>query len=125
MKKIKKCLPFLLVGASAGFINGLLGAGGGIIITFFLARALSDKQKEGNGVFANAVATMLPISLLSLALYFGHGYLSFDASLFQLLPSALIGGILGAFLLSKLKIKAVKILFSILVIVSGFIMLVR
>ena len=125
MKKFKRYVPLLLVGAGAGFINGLLGAGGGIIVTFFLSNAFSDEQKSGNGVFANAVATMLPISVVSLILYFSRGYLKFDFALAVLLPSALIGGILGAFLLTRLKIKAVKILFSILVIVSGFIMLVR
>lgn len=125
MKKFKKYVPLLLVGTGAGFINGLLGAGGGIIVTFFLSRTFSDEQKADNGVFANAVATMLPISVVSLILYFSKGYLKFDFALVSLLPSALIGGILGAFLLTKLKIKAVKILFSILVIVSGFIMFVR
>ena len=125
MKKIKKFIPFFFVGAAAGFINGLLGAGGGIVIAFFLSHSLSANQKDGNGVFANTVATMLPISLVSLLFYFKRGYINFNIEFVRLLPAALIGGFLGAFLLTKLKIKTVKILFSLLVIISGFIMLVR
>ena len=68
---------------------------------------------------------MLPISAVSLFLYFFKGYISFDGSLLVLLPSALIGGITGAFLLTKLKLKTVKTIFAILVTVSGFMMIFK
>ena len=120
MNFIKKYRIHMLIGAFAGIINGLLGAGGGIIITYYLHRVLKDEEKLQNGVFANAVATMLPISTVSLMLYFNRKYIALDKELFLLIPSAIIGGILGAFLLTKLKFKIVKLLFAILVIVSGF-----
>ena len=125
MNFIKKYHIYLIIGALAGTINGLLGAGGGIIITFYLSSILSNNQKSKNGVFANAVATMLPISIVSLALYFFKGYIKFNSTLLTLLPSAIIGGILGAFLLTKLNLKIVKIIFSFLVTVSGFLMLLK
>ncbi len=125
MKFAKKYGICASIGALSGLINGLLGAGGGIIITYYLSRNLSDEEKSENGVFANAVATMLPISAVSLFLYFFKGYISFDGSLLSLLPSALIGGITGAFLLTKLKLKTVKTIFAILVTVSGFMMIFK
>ncbi len=125
MNLVKKYRFYIIIGALAGAVNGLLGAGGGIIITYFLAHVLNDKQKEKNGVFANAVATMLPISIVSLTLYLFKGYIAFDNKLFSLLPSAIIGGILGALLLTKLKLKAVKLIFAALVIISGFCMLFK
>lgn len=125
MDFLKKNVKNILAGIASGFINGLLGAGGGIIITHYLSSILSDEQKRDNGVFANAVATMLPISVFSLALYYYKGLFEVSEELVSLLPSALIGGILGAYLLTKLRFKWVKRLFSALVIVSGFIMIFR
>lgn len=123
MKFIKKYSVCALIGIVLGVINGLLGAGGGIIATYYLSNALNENQKSKNGVFANAVATMLPISVVSVFLYIANGHLAIDNGLLSLLPSAIIGGILGAFLLTKLKLKLVKIIFSILITVSGFVMI--
>ena len=125
MEFIQKYGKYLGVGALAGFVNGLLGAGGGIIVTFFLSYALGNTKGEKNKIFANALATMLPISVLSLVLYITKGHLKLTDRLIYLIPSAIVGGILGAFLLTKLKFRFVKIIFAILVIVSGFSMLVR
>lgn len=125
MKFIKKYWFTLLIGALSGTINGLLGAGGGIIITYYLSKNLSDEQKSENGVFANAVATMLPVSAISLAFYLLKGYIKLDEKLISLLPAAIVGGIAGAFLLTKLKLKTVKIIFAILVTISGFMMIIK
>ena len=125
MKFVKKYGICASIGALSGLINGLLGAGGGIIITYYLSHILSDEKKSENGVFANAVATMLPISAASLFLYLFKGYIYFNNTLLSLLPSALIGGILGAFLLTKLKLKIVKLIFSILITVSGLMMILK
>ena len=125
MKFIKKYGICLSIGAIAGLINGLLGAGGGIIITYYLAHSLSESQKKENGVFANAVATMLPISIISIFGYLSKGYVTLNKDLLSILPSAFAGGILGAFLLSKLKLKTVKTVFAILVTFSGFLMIIK
>ncbi len=125
MKFIKKYGICTCIGALAGGVNGLLGAGGGIIATYYLSHTLNENQKSQNGVFANAVATMLPISIISIFLYIAKGYLIIDNGLLSLLPSAIIGGILGAFLLTKLKLKVVKIIFAILVTISGFMMILK
>ena len=125
MSFFKKYRNHLLIGALAGTINGLLGAGGGIIITFFLSRTLSDEQKSENGVFANAVATMLPISAISLAAYLLKGAIKPNASIFSLVPIGLVGGFAGAFLLTKLNLKIVKIIFSLLVVISGAMMIFK
>ena len=125
MKFIKKYSIYILVGAIAGAVNGLLGAGGGIIITYYLSKELTENQKSGNGVFANAVATMLPISVISLIFYVSKGYVKIDSNLLSLLPIGIIGGFLGSFLLTKLKLKTVKIIFAILVTISGFMMIFK
>jgi uncharacterized membrane protein YfcA len=125
MNFIKKNYIPVGIGALAGAVNGLLGAGGGIIITYYLAHALNEEQKSENGVFANAVATMLPISVVSLVLYLLRGYIKVDNGLLSLFPSAIIGGVIGAFLLTKLKLKTVKLIFAFLVTLSGLFMIFK
>lgn len=102
-------------------MNGLLGAGGGIVITFYLKRALCDGEK--NDIFANALATMLPMSLVSLGYYLLGGYARVDGSVLRMLPSAILGGGIGAFLLGRVRFKLLNYVFSLLVIVSGLFMI--
>lgn len=113
----------LLGGLAAGFANGLLGAGGGIIIVWILAKAIGDITKDSRDVFANALAVMLPISFVSTVTYAISGSLPSDDVKRFILP-AVLGGLLGAFLLDKIRADAVKTLFCFLVILSGILMVV-
>ena len=115
----------MLIGTLAGAINGILGAGGGILITYHLSHTLNKEEKKQNGVFANAVATMLPISLSSLIIYFTKGKVPLNSSFFKIAICAPIGAIAGAILLTKLKLKTVKLIFSSLIIVCGIMMILR
>jgi uncharacterized membrane protein YfcA len=125
MSFFKKHGSKLLVGTLAGAINGILGAGGGIIITHYLARSLNEEEKKQNGIFANAVATMLPICAFSLVIYLLKGKIQPDLNFFLILLAAPIGAIFGAILLTKLKPQAAKNIFSILVVISGIMMILR
>ena len=111
------------VGLVAGVINGLLGAGGGILITYFLSYLLRGQHAEKNDVFAHALLTMLPISAVSFTVYLLRGYVKLDMSLVYLILPAALGGLLGAYLLKRIKFKIVRLLFVGLVIYSGFTML--
>lgn len=121
MNFIKKYRASLAVGAIGGLMNGLLGAGGGIAITFYLRRVLCGGDK--NDVFANALAVMLPLSLISLGYYLLGGYVAVDISVLRMLPSAILGGGIGAFLLGRVRSRLLNFVFSLLVIVSGLFML--
>lgn len=110
-------------GLLAGVINGLLGAGGGILITYFLSYLLRRQHTEKNDIFAHALLTMLPISAVSFAVYLIRGYVKLEVSLIYLILPAALGGLLGAYLLKKIKFKIVRLLFIGLVIYSGFTMI--
>ena len=113
----------LMGGLAAGFLNGLLGAGGGILIVRILERVIGDQAESPRDVFANALAVMLPVSAVSTVSYaFSGGLPRGDISRF-LLP-AVLGGLVGAFLLDRLSVGATKTLFSILVILSGILMVI-
>ena len=60
-------------GLLAGFFNGLLGAGGGIILVLAFSAALPDDEESRQSLYANALCVMLPLSLLTLATYAVRG----------------------------------------------------
>ena len=125
MKTSRKSKIFLpLTGFFAGIVNGLLGAGGGIIIVYALNYTLLEQLHDRRDVFANALCVMLPISVVSCIFYAASGNLSVSGIGVYSIP-AILGGILGALLLSKLKLNALKRLFSALVIYSGIMLLIK
>ena len=91
MNRIAKCLT---AGALAGILNGLFGAGGGLILVPLLVGWIGIEEKSA---FATSVAIILPLSVVSYLLFcLRGGNVWFDA-----LPY-LMGGILGGFLSAKL-----------------------
>ena len=122
--KIFKGSSLLLIsgGILAGFINGLLGAGGGIIIVFVLSKLI--KEGDSRDIFANALCVMLPLSVVSCAIYVANGSTSFEGFSNFIIP-AILGGLLGGLLLCKINAFFLKKLFAALVAISGFLLLFR
>ena len=120
----------LLLGAVAGFINGLLGTGGGIFLVYALqaiAKRRTDApagQDATRDVYAGALSVMLPISVFSAIHYARAGALDLKAFSPLILPSV-IGGVLGGFLLDRLGVRWLRRLFALLVLCSGVLMIVR
>lgn len=115
---MKTLYLFLITGFFAGFINGLAGTGGGVLLVFLLSYLSTPADKT----FATTNMTILIFSLLSLFLYVKNGTLTSE-----LLPHffstaflpAVAGGAVGSILLSKIKGSFLKKLFAVLVIVGG------
>lgn len=76
-------------GACAGAVNGLFGAGGGMVLIPLLSRLTPIEEKK---LFPTSVATILPLCLTSLVVYGIHGSLPIGESIPYLLGSA-AGGI--------------------------------
>ena len=122
--KNKPLAVTLALGVCAGFVNGLLGAGGGILAVLALKKILKNKEADEKDIFANSLAVMLPVSVFSAILYAARKDLSLSGFDAFILP-AVFGGIFGAFLLGKLKPRIIRALFGSLVIVSGIIMILK
>ncbi len=121
----RTAFALLAVGGLAGGIaNGLLGAGGGIIITFVLERVLPESEMPRRDIFANVIAVSLPISVLSSVIYALHGNINADSFGKFVIP-AVVGGLIGAYLLSKINTVLLKRIFALIVIWSGVYMLLR
>ncbi len=124
MKKNKNFfLPLSLGGLCAGFANGLLGAGGGIIIVYIFSRVF-ERSTDRRDIFANALCIMMPISVVSCIIYALRGDLNASGFSPFIIP-AILGGLLGGFVLCKINTEFLKILFSALVVISGIILVVK
>ena len=111
-----------LTGLGAGFINGLLGTGGGIIIIFMLNILFKGSDPRDN--FATAIASILPMSVVSAGFYLKGGSFMLSDVLIYLLPAA-VGGIVGALLLCRIKADLLKKIFACLVIYAGVSMMIK
>lgn len=120
MSNIKRFLKRAFFGAVIGIINGMLGAGGGMIAVPLLKKSgMSEKQSH-----ANAVAVILPISLLSAVIYMFNQSVKFsDAAPFMLW--GVIGSLCGVALLKKISPRFLKIVFGGFMIWAGIRMLMR
>ncbi len=109
--KIKKYVFGFLI----GLINALFGAGGGMIAVPFLKKSgLSQKQAQ-----ATAICVILPLTVLSAAIYLIRGYFKLsDATPFILFGFP--GALLGTILLSKMKNSLLQSVFSLFMLWAGF-----
>lgn len=107
-------------GLTVGLVNGLLGAGGGMIAVPLLQKLGLDRKQA----HANAVAVILPITVLSAALYLIKGYVSVSDS-FIFIPGGIIGSLLGTLIMRKISPKWLKRIFGGFMIYAGVRLLLR
>ena len=118
--KIKKFLKPVLTGVAIGIVNGVFGAGGGMIAVPLLKKSGLD-QKSAH---ANAVAVILPITVISVVLYTVKGVVRFTDSL-AYIPTGLIGSLVATFALQKFSNKLLQKTFAIFMIYAGIRLLMR
>ena len=123
-KNMKNVALLGLSGLGAGLVNGLLGAGGGIVAVWGLGRVLSAYMTDRRDAFANALLVMLPLTAVSLIGYAARGLLA-DVDTASLMLPALAGGLGGALILDQINVRWLKIIFATLVVYSGFFMLFK
>ena len=109
----------LIFSAVAGFINGFLGGGGGVLVVATLLCCLTLPQKKAQ---ATALLIILPLTVVSAAVYLLQGNVRWDITLWTTL-GVVAGGIVGALLLSRLKGNTAKIIFALVLIAGGVKML--
>lgn len=99
-------------------MNGFLGTGAGIVLVYLLSY-LNKGQKKTKDNFAMAVVLVLPMSAVSLYFYVKGGNVDYELIRISVLP-AILGGILGAYLMDKIDKRWLSLIFAALVIYSGF-----
>lgn len=115
MKKLKKInLIFGALALLTGFINGLLGAGGGMV-TVPLLKKIGLDQKSAQ---QNAIAVILPITLLSSIVYLARSYVSIGEPL-PYIPGGLLGAAIGTWLMKKISNKILRYIFAAFMLYAG------
>lgn len=114
---MKPCakLRFALAGALAGAANGLFGGGGGSVLVPMLTRCCRLDQREA---FATSVAVILPLCLLSAAVYLLRGSLDWMGALPYLAGGA-VGGFAGGRWFRGVNVLWLKRAFGLLLIYGG------
>ncbi len=114
MTKRKMMLLTFGGGMLTGFVNGLLGAGGGMLAVPVLEKCGIEKKKA----HASAVAVIMPLSLLSAVLYLINGSVTLSSAV-KYIPWGLLGAAVGTFLLKRLPDKWLRRIFALFMIWAG------
>jgi uncharacterized membrane protein YfcA len=108
-------VTIVLVGVAAGFLSGLFGVGGGILIVPGLVLVAKMDQRIAHGT---SLAAVLPISATSLLSYWAHDHVDWRVGA-CLAVGALAGAVLGTRLLHVLPHRVLAIGFATLLLVTA------
>lgn len=113
--KQPKWIGTVLAGTAAGAVNGLFGAGGGMVLIPLLSSVAGFEEAE---VFPSSVAIILPVCLVSLAITAMRGPLPWLRALPYLLGSA-AGGLLAGCIGRKIPVQWLHRVFGVLILAGG------
>jgi uncharacterized membrane protein YfcA len=110
----------ILIGIAAGFLGGMVGIGGGLIIVPALVLLLGITQHNAQGI--SLTMMLFPVGILGVINYYKRGYVDFRyAALIA------VGFLLGSYIGSKFSLSlpedTVKKVFAILMIILAIRML--
>lgn len=115
MKKIY----FYLLGLITGFLNGLFGAGSGIVAVPLLKKLGIETRKA----HATSIALIFPLSCISAYLYSRQNDFNYSWILI-LIPFGLLGAIIGSLFLKKISTFWLRKVFGIVLILSSLRMMI-
>ena len=126
IKKFLSCkstalILFCALSFLGGLVNGFLGTGGGIIFVYMLSTLTKNEKKDN---FPTSLCATIPISLIALIGYAKNQNIDTNLVIKLLIPCAL-GGLLGAFLVDRLRLTWINTIFAFLVIYAGTCMILR
>lgn len=109
-------LILLAVGLAAGFLSGMVGIGGGIIIVPVLVYFLGFTQHQAQGT--TLFMFLLPIGILGVMNYHKQGFVDYKTALI-ICSTFIFGSYFGSKLSISLDQKTVKQIFGAIIIIMG------
>ncbi|MEG1310832.1 MAG: sulfite exporter TauE/SafE family protein [Romboutsia sp.] len=103
------------IGIFTGFINGLFGSGGGTLLVPILNNIIKVEEHKSH---ATALAIIIFLSSASSVIYLSNGTYNIGLTL-QVTIGSIIGGVVGAKLLSKVTGKFLRISFGLIMIIAS------
>lgn len=116
----RRKLLISLAGIFIGIVNGIFGAGGGMLAVPALSYIFSYDDRHSH---ATAIAVILPLCLVSTVVYALRGSFQW-AVVLPTVIGVIIGGVLGAMLLKRLSNDIISFLFYGLMLFCGIKMLI-
>ncbi len=110
----------IMIGLLAGFLSGLIGIGGGIIIVPALILLLGFSQKLAQGTSLGIL--LLPVGILAVMQYYKQGYLNVNYVLI-VACAFVIGGLFGSKLALSLSDAKMKKIFAVILMILAIKML--
>ncbi|WRS30891.1 sulfite exporter TauE/SafE family protein [Actinomycetaceae bacterium MB13-C1-2] len=104
----------ILLGIAAGFLSGMFGVGGGIIIVPGLMAIAGFSQRLASGT---SLATIVPLASVGVISYASHGSVSWIGALLLAL-GAIAGAQLGTWLLVRISRKPLQIFFALFMVAA-------
>jgi len=111
----KELIGFIIAGAAAGVINGLLGTGGGLLLVPILTRCTQLDEKQ---IFPSSVSIILPICIVALLTNIKQSGFPLQDSWPYLLGSV-VGGVLAALIGQRIPVKWLHRTLGILILWGG------
>lgn len=119
-KSMNEILIFLAVGLAAGYMSGLVGIGGGLVIVPVLVYALGFSQQTAQGT--TLFMFLFPIGILGVMQYYKAGHVDWRAALF-ICVTFVIGNFFGSKTALAVDQAMLKKIFGGIIIVLGIKML--
>ena len=117
---------YLMLGVGAGFLSGLFGAGGGLVmvpgLVFLFQWESMDPAVAMHVAVGTSLAAMVPLALRSLLSHMQH-QVSFFSVYEKMAPGVFVGVVMGGVLAHYVHSSLLEIIFGLFVIVMGVMLL--
>lgn len=111
---ISTILLLVLIGLIAGFVSGLLGVGGGIVIVPLMMLLFGASQLEAQGTSLAVLA--VPVTFLAAYSYYEAGYLNIKYAI-VIAIMFVVGGYLGSKLAITINKELLKKIFAVAMLI--------
>ena len=112
---MKKYAKYIIIGALGGAINGIFGAGAGMVLVPLLSEWAKIDYKNA---LATSVSAVLPISFTSAAVYLSRGTADIRTAIPYLL-GGLAGGVIGGICFGRVSANWIRRIFALFIIYGG------
>ncbi len=120
--KMNEIILLIIIGLMAGFVGGMMGVGGGVVVIPALIFIMGFSQHEAQGT---ALAFMLPpIGLLAAWNYYKAGYVNVKYAIF-LTIAFVLGAYVGSLISVQVPDKILKKIFGIMLLYVSYRMIFK
>lgn len=120
--RMNEIIMLLIVGLLAGFVGGMMGVGGGVVVIPALVFIMGFSQHQAQGT---ALAFMLPpIGLMAAWNYYKAGYVNVKYALL-LMVAFVVGAWVGSMISVQLPDKVLKKIFGVMLLYVAYRMIFK